>query len=170
MKKWLTFALVMGFMVVINLTTCDSGSSSSSTNSSTTSSTKSNGVKSVEALYGMYTAYDADGDKVEYTLKSESESAYTKFGSETSDNMNFKTSEDKLDFYTGKIKRVEKWIPIDSRTIRWRWDLEEGCVQIAVDMFDKYNHFIDLKGKKIYASYGEYLDKRNGLPYTFKKQ
>ena len=45
-----------------------------------------------------------------------------------------------------------------------------ACGEKEVENLPVYQTMDDLKGKKIYNSYGEFLDKRNGIPYTFKKQ
>ena len=151
MKKWLTFALVMGFMVVINLTTCDSGSSSSSTNSSTTSSSTSNRVHSVNDCYGVYTP---EGTENYYLLKAETYDDYTKCG------------EFHMLWYDNDL--CDK--------IYWCWDKDKRAILVSAYSYRIYPSstsceiYIDVVGKKMYSSYGEFLDKRNGIPYTFKKQ
>lgn len=147
MKKWLTFALVMGFMAVINLTSCDSGGSSNTTSSST-----SNRVRSVNDCCGVYIPEGIDSYYL--TLNAESHNEFAKCGE-------YHT------LYRGN-DLIDK--------IYWGWDKRKGVVMVSALDF-RVNRssktceiYIDVVGKKIYSSYGEFLDKRNGISYTFKKQ
>ena len=53
------------------------------------------------------------------------------------------------------------------QTIKWTWDLDKGYVLVYYDYYERY--VIDVKNEKIYESWGEYLDKRNGYSYRFSK-
>lgn len=108
-------------------------------------------VSSVDSLYGTYKGTDNNGHKVEIVLKSESDNEWRKYGEDRSDNLVYKDSK-------GKIHGTE-W-----QSITWTWDLSNGWVKTYHNGNERT--IIDVKGKKMYYSWGEYLDKRNGFPYT----
>lgn len=110
------------------------------------------GTSSVESLYGTYTGTDRFGNKVEIRLKSESKNEWTKYGEDWSDNLVYKDSK-------GKTQST------DWQLITWTWDLKDGYIQTFYNN-PSPRRVIDVKGKKIYQSWGEYLDKRNGFSYT----
>ncbi len=109
---------------------------------------------SVESLYGTYQGTDNNGHKVKIILKSESDNEWRKFGEDRSDNLVFKDSK-------GKVK------PTESQLITWTWDLDEGYVKTYYEGLSGRGErtIIDVKGGKMYHSWGEYLDKRNGFSY-----
>lgn len=56
---------------------------------------------------------------------------------------------------------------MDWQTIKWTWDLEEGYVKTYyVGRGGGERIIIDVKGGKMYNTWGEYLDKRNGFKFT----
>ena len=113
------------------------------------------GASSVESLYGTYTGTDSFGHKVKIVLKPESANEWKKYGEDWSDNLVYKDSR-------GKIQDMEM------QTITWTWDLDRGYVKTYYrgNTIDGERTIIDIRGKKMYHSWGEYLDKRNGFSYT----
>ena len=107
---------------------------------------------SVESLYGTYTGTDKSGSRIKIELRSESDNEWRKFGTDYSDDLVYKDNR-------GRVRRM------DSQLITWTWDLDDGYVQVYYNSSERY--VIDLKKKKIYGSWGEYLDGRNGFSYTF---
>ena len=113
-------------------------------------------TSSLESLYGTYQGTDNNGRKVKIILKSESDNEWRKYGEDWSDNLVYKDS-------YGKIKDM------DWQTIKWTWDLEEGYVKtyyIGRGSTGDPRIIIDVKGGKMYNSWGEYLDKQNGFKFT----
>lgn len=113
------------------------------------------GSSSVESLYGTYTGTDNNGRKVKIVLKPESDNEWRKYGEDWSDNLVYKDS-------YGKYQHT------DWQTIKWTWDLQEGWVKTYYigRTGGGERTIIDIKGGKMYNSWGEYLDKRNGFKYT----
>ena len=107
---------------------------------------------SVEALYGTYTATDDHGNKIKIHLKSESDNEWRKYGYDYSDNLVFTDSR-------GRIRDM------DFQTIKWTWNLDEGYVKVYYNSYERW--VIDVIDEKIYDSWGEYLDDRNGFSYRF---
>ena len=108
----------------------------------------------VESLYGTYTGVDRFGNNIKIVLMNESYNDYKKWGRDYSDNLVWKDSQ-------GRLQSCE------FQTIKWDWSLAKGYSKVSYDMYERY--VIDFKREKIYCSYGEYLDDRNGIPYTYSK-
>lgn len=111
-------------------------------------------VSSVESLYGTYVGTDNYGNNVKIELSSNSDNEWRKYGKDYSDNLVYTDSR-------GKMRDMP------SQTIKWTWDLNDGYVQVYYNNSERY--VIDIKGKKIYDSWGEYLDRRDGFSYRFSK-
>ena len=94
---------------------------------------------SVEDYYGTYIVKDEKCPFKSFTLDSESISVEEKRG--------------KIDVMLGG--------ELCTKSVIWGWDLELECV------FFPEGVVLDMDGKKLYLSPGEYVDRRNG--YKFKK-
>ena len=108
------------------------------------------GGSSVSSLYGTYYGTDRYGNQIEICLRPDSIDEWTKVGVQYGPNLVFKDSK-------GKTKSVE------SQTIEWSWDLKGKYVQTYYHGNKRY--VIDLKSHNIYPSWGDYLDKTEGIPY-----
>ena len=110
----------------------------------------------VSSLYGTYTGTDDYGNTISITLKPESsDNGWSKSGSDCSSNLVYKD-------YKGRIQST------DCQSITWSWNFDAGYVQTYY--LDNKRTIIDFKHKKFYRRYGEFIDGRDGIPYTFRKQ
>ena len=112
------------------------------------------GGSDVSSLYGTYEGRDAHGNTVSITLKPDSDNEWRKFGEDHSSNLGHMDSK-------GKFKSS------DWQSITWTWDFDAGYVQTYY--LGNERTIIDFKHKKFYNKYGEFIDGRNGIPYTFRK-
>jgi len=112
------------------------------------------GNNDVTSLYGTYTGNDSYGNTICITLKDESENEWKKYGEDHSSNLCWTDSK-------GKIHHG------DWQSITWDWDFSKGYVQTYYN--GNKRTIIDFKNKKFYDSYGDYIDGRDGVPYSFKK-
>lgn len=110
---------------------------------------------SVESLYGTYIGTDRFGNKVEIELSSESDDVDTKWAYNRSDNLVYYDSRGRL-------------CDLDFRPERYTWNLSAGYVTLLDERRD-VTTVIDIKRKKIYNNWGDYLDDRNGFSYKFTK-
>lgn len=112
----------------------------------------------VSSLYGTYTATEDDGDIINITLRPDSDNEWRKYGDDCSSNLVYKD-------YKGNYQ------PSDRQSITWTWDFKKGIVEVYYLNPDPRT-IIDFKNKKIYNSlhcYGDWIDGKNGIPYTFRK-
>ena len=112
------------------------------------------GGSDVSSLYGTYEGRDAHGNTVSITLKPDSDNEWRKYGEDHSSNLGHMDSK-------GKFKSS------DWQSITWTWDFDAGYVQTYY--LGNERTIIDFKHKKFYNKYGEFIDGRNGIPYTFRK-
>ena len=112
------------------------------------------GGSDVSSLYGTYTGTDDYGNTISITLRPESDNEWRKFGDDCSSNLVYKD-------YKGRIQST------DCQSIKWTWDFDAGYVQTYY--LGNERTIIDFKHKKFYKKYGEFIDSRNGIPYTFHK-
>ena len=112
------------------------------------------GGSDVSSLYGTYEGKDAHGNTISITLKADSDNEWRKFGEDHSSNLVYKDSKGRTQF-------------TDFQSIKWSWDFDAGYVQTYY--LGNERTIIDFKHKKIYKEYGEFIDSRNGIPYTFHK-
>lgn len=108
----------------------------------------------VSSLYGTYEGKDDHGDKISITLKPDSDNEWRKFGEDRSSNLCYRDSKGRTQF-------------TDKQSISWTWDFDKGYVQTYY--LGNERTIIDFKHKKFYHRYGEFIDGRNGIPYTFHK-
>ena len=108
----------------------------------------------VSSLYGTYEGKDNHGNPISITLKPDSDNEWRKFGEDHSSNLVYKDSKGRTQF-------------TDFQSINWTWDFDKGYVQTYY--LGNERTIIDFKHKKFYRRYGEFIDGRNGIPYTFKK-
>lgn len=122
-------------------------------------SSQGDSPKDVSSLYGTYTAEkrfsDGDVDVIKIVLKPESVNEWTKCAEYYSKYTVWTDSKGKNHFG-------------DRQSITYSWDLEKGYVQTYYKE-TREREVIGLKTKKIYPSYGAFLDDRDGLPYKFSK-
>lgn len=154
-KIWGTLVLVAIYLLI----KCCDGSSTDSTEDSS----DYNSINSVESLYGTYTATTKGGTKVKVVLRSDSKHEWKKYGTDYSDNLI--TPSTIYDNNRGYER--QGWKPIESQGIEWSWDLRKGYIKVYYDGRERY--IIDINNGKMYGSWGEYLDKRNGFSYSFSK-
>lgn len=118
------------------------------------SSCGGNGGGDVSSLYGTYEGRDSYGNTICITLSSDSDNEWRKLGEDRSSNL----------VYTDSKGRTKS----DSRqSITWTWDFDKGYVQTYY--LGNKRTIIDFKHKKFYNKYGEFIDGKNGTPYTFHK-
>lgn len=116
------------------------------------------GGSDVSSLYGTYEGRDAHGNTVSITLKPDSDNEWRKFGEDHSSNL-------------GHVDSKGRFKSSDWQSIKWTWDFTKGIVEVYYLNPDPRT-IIDFKNKKIYNSlhcYGDWLDGKNGIPYTFHK-
>ena len=109
---------------------------------------------SVESLYGTYTGTDKHGNKIQIELSEESDNEWRKYGKDYSDNL----------VYTDSYGILRK---SDYQTVQWTWNLNDGYIKVYRNFNQNESYVIDLENEKIYESWGQYLDDRNGIPYSF---
>lgn len=112
------------------------------------------GGSDVSSLYGTYEGRDAHGNAVSITLKPDSDNEWRKYGEDHSSNL-------------GHVDSKGKFKSSDWQSITWTWDFDAGYVQTYY--LGNERTIIDFKHKKFYNKYGEFIDGRNGIPYTFRK-
>lgn len=112
------------------------------------------GGSNVSSLYGTYTGTDDYGNTICITLRPESDNEWRKYGDDRSSNLVFTDSE-------GRTRHTDQ-------SIKWTWDFDQGYVQTYY--LGNERTIIDFKHKRFYKKYGEFIDGRNGIPYTFSKQ
>lgn len=112
------------------------------------------GGSDVSSLYGTYEGRDAHGNTVSITLKPDSDNEWRKYGEDHSSNL-------------GHVDSKGKFKSSDWQSITWTWDFDAGYVQTYY--LGNERTIIDFKHKKFYNKYGEFIDGRNGIPYTFRK-
>ena len=112
------------------------------------------GTGKVSSLYGTYVGTDDYGNTISITLKPDSDNEWRKFGEDNSSNLVYKDSK-------GRTRST------DGQSIKWTWDFDQGYVQTYY--LGNERTIIDFKHKKFYKKYGEFIDGRNGIPYTFRK-
>ncbi len=117
-------------------------------------STSGQGRGKVSSLYGTYVGTDDYGNTISITLKPDSDNEWRKFGEDNSSNLVYKD-------YKGRTRSTE------GQSIKWTWDFDQGYVQTYY--LGNERTIIDFKHKKFYNKYGEFIDGRNGIPYTFRK-
>ena len=119
----------------------------------------SGGGNDVSSLYGTYEGRDNNGNTISITLKPDSDNEWRKFGEDHSSNLVYKDSKGKMQSSSGQ-------------SIKWTWDFSKGIVEVYYLNPDPRT-IIDFKNKKIYNNplhcYGNWLDGKNGIPYTFHK-
>ena len=115
---------------------------------------KCGGVGSVEDLYGTYVGTDKNGHEIKIELSAESFDEWNKYGKYYSDNL----------VYTDNYGRMRSQ---DFMTIKWTWDLNEGYIKVYNGVHYNETAIIDLEAEKMYNSWGEYVDGRNGFSYSF---
>lgn len=108
----------------------------------------------VSSLYGTYTGTDNYGSTISITLKPDSDNEWRKYGEDHSSNL-------------GHVDSKGRFKSSDWQSITWTWDFDAGYVQTYY--LGNERTIIDFKHKKFYNKYGEFIDKRNGIPYTFRK-
>lgn len=112
------------------------------------------GGGNVSSLYGTYEGREDNGNTISITLLPDSDNEWRKFGEDHSSNLVYKDSKGRTQF-------------TDFQSIKWTWDFDQGYVQTYY--LGNERTIIDFKHKKFYHRYGEFIDGRNGIPYTFKK-
>lgn len=112
------------------------------------------GGSDVSSLYGTYEGRDAHGNTVSITLKPDSDNEWRKYGEDHSSNL-------------GHVDSKGKFKSSDWQSITWTWDFDAGYVQTYY--LGNERTIIDFKHKRFYKKYGEFIDGRNGIPYTFRK-
>ncbi len=117
-------------------------------------STSGQGRGKVSSLYGTYVGTDDYGNTISITLKPDSDNEWRKYGEDNSSNLVYKD-------YKGRTRSTE------GQSIKWTWDFDQGYVQTYY--LGNERTIIDFKHKKFYNKYGEFIDGRNGIPYTFRK-
>ena len=115
----------------------------------------SGGGNDVSSLYGTYEGKDDDGTTISITLRPESDNEWRKYGDDCSSNL-------------GHVDSKGRFQSSEHQSITWTWDFDAGYVQTYY--LDNERTIIDFKHKKFYRKYGEFIDGRNGIPYTFRKQ
>ncbi len=108
----------------------------------------------VSSLYGTYTGTDDQGNTISITLRPDSDNEWRKYGDDCSSNL-------------GRVDSKGRFQSSDRQSIEWTWDFDKGYVQTYY--LGNERTIIAFKHKKFYHRYGEFIDGRNGIPYTFKK-
>jgi len=117
-------------------------------------STSGQGGGKVSSLYGTYVGTDNYGNTISIILKPDSDNEWRKYGEDHSSNL-------------GHVDSKGKFKSSDWQSITWTWDFDAGYVQTYY--LGNERTIIDFKHKKFYNKYGEFIDGRNGIPYTFRK-
>ena len=112
------------------------------------------GTGKVSSLYGTYVGTDDYGNTISITLKPDSDNEWRKYGEDHSSNL-------------GHVDSKGRFKSSDWQSITWTWDFDAGYVQTYY--LGNERTIIDFKHKKFYEKYGEFIDGRNGIPYTFRK-
>lgn len=138
-KSTLSLGLITKWMAIVAIVTILSGCG---------------GGGNVSSLYGTYEGKDDYGNTISITLLPKSDNEWRKYGEDHSSNLVYTD-------YKGRTQHT------NFQSIEWTWDFDKGYVQTYY--LGNERTIIDFKHKKFYHRYGEFIDGRNGIPYTFKK-